>query len=249
MEATCLVGSMHTFTQGYGYDNALLELIALLTKALYVQQCCRYGCRVPTERNKPGTPSEPVRRYPIGSTPRGVTSSILLQSAPNARERNMQNIQYLSSGAYGSFHHKNVKPPLTAPESGRRPARGDNLCPSPMSSHRSQPQMSALPSSRDTGGAAARSNQISQEPAAHSKIAGSQPPYAAMTQRTKMKSMLADLDSSFSRRNKYDLSTAIAGPPSNIQHLKLYGVANYKNFEEGGRWANSLRRPKGVARK
>jgi hypothetical protein len=67
-------------------------------------------------------------------------------------------------------------------------------------------------------------------------------PYAQMTERTRMKTMLNDLDSTFSRRNKYDLSTVVSGPPTDIGHLKMYGIANYKNYEEGGPWSRDLRK-------
>ena len=200
----------------------------------------RYGCRVPTERNVPGGASQPVRRYPAGATPRRVTSSVLLQSAPNAADRNMQNIQRLSSGEYGKFYKTSQAPPPSAPESCRSTRRSQDT--TPIASYRSQPQTSARDygpcvSARSSARVSAREDQSSPSPAGDNPA-----PYAMMTQRTKMKAMLSDLDSSFSRRNKYDLSTAIAGPPNNIGHLKLYGVSNYKNFEEGGRWANSLRR-------
>lgn len=173
-----------------------------------------------------------MRRYPVGCTPRGFKSSVLLQSAPNAVERNAQNVKYLSSGAYGSFHHREVDAAVPVGHS-------QTICPTQALSQRSQPQTSARASGREE---LIRGSRDSQQQAVHNRNASLEAPYSMMTQRTKMKSMLADLDSSFSRRNKYDLSTAIAGPPTDVAHLKLYGVMNHKNYEEGGRWTNSLRR-------
>jgi hypothetical protein len=212
----------------------------------FIYWAIRYGGRVPTHRNVPGQRAEPVRYYPAGSTPRVETSAVLLQSAPNAEHRNMQNIQKLSSGAYGSFSK-------TRTIAGPAPGSGVSLSQltSPIQSHRSEPQTSARRVLRTEDGAvSAGRSSARKHAAAHSSEtktsvfgASSNPePYAQMTQRTRMKTMLNDLDSTFSRRNKYDLSTVVSGPPTDIGHLKMYGIANYKNYEEGGPWSRALRR-------
>lgn len=191
----------------------------------------------------PGTRSQPVRHYPEGGTPTKITSAVLLQSAPNAAYRNMQNIEHLSSGAYGRF----TKPSIasgTADTDNNRVSLPRSQRTSPMVSQRSEPQTSARNelTTSGRGDFHAHSQSETYERKLVARPTSSATPYAQMTERTKMKSMLADMDSSFSRRNKYDLSTAVSGPPGDIGHLRMFGVANYKNFEEGGRWSRSLRK-------
>lgn len=167
---------------------------------------------------------------------------MLLQHAPNAEDRNLQHIQHLSSGEYGRFLKCNVD----NTSSNRRRDSGQNeaacmpLVPSPIATARSEPN-------KDFGRISNRSGRSEPKGTTRDKETNyddgtKMQPHEQMTTRTKMKAMLEDLDSSFSRRNKYDLSTAIAGPPKDIGQLRGYGISNYLNFEEGQRWSNSLRR-------
>ena len=159
----------------------------------------------------------------------------------------MQNIRHLSSGEYGKF----TKPATASSRSSY--SRSSQPESSPLPSYRSETKPSARESKSATvhssRGASIDSAGYRREPVGV-RSAPESIPYSQITHRSKMKQMFNELDSSFSRRNRYDLATAIAGPPNDIDHLRCYGIENYKNYEENGPWLRTLRRSgKNTARK
>ena len=197
----------------------------------------RYGVRAPTSRNIPGTRSIPKERYSEESKPElSIFKSVTLtQYAPNAERRNMEQINRQTNGEYGSFYKTAALSQKAQSAPNRIEDRNVSATQLPVESSAMRQESLPLSGGRHSG--------RDMEPAvsARTKYQIRTPP-APLSERSKLRVMLSELDSSFPRQRRADLIVASADKVDNFHTLKNYGISNEMCKQLGASWSNSLRK-------
>jgi hypothetical protein len=185
----------------------------------------------------PGTRSIPKDRYPEDARPElGIYKSVTLtQYAPNAERRNIEQIQRQTNGEYGSFYKASLLPKKS--QELPKQIEDRNLFGTELSAQSSSTRKETLPLS----GGRYSSREI--EPAVSARAKNEKAtPAPPLSERSRLRVMLSELDSSFPRQRRADLIVACADKVDNFHTLKNYGVSNELCKQLGASWSNSLRR-------
>eukprot|EP01039_Chlorochromonas_danica_P007947 gene7947-8767_t len=226
-EPNPMVGSLHKFSDGYGY-----------------------GARYPTERNRVNVPASiPKYRHPPDSERflAGTRSVVRAQRDDRSLRRNAEQLFYQTSGEVGSYYygvepefmHLNRKPLEATTRRGHDLFSANKTAGPPAES-------AATTISKDSPWASSRSNQSArfsdysmEKRSAYSTPRSQRQGNEHVTQE-KLNWTLTNLNPSFERHARYDLMAA-SQPRKPVQESVWSATGNYQEYLNGKPWMLKLR--------